>query len=152
MSIKQGLKKLGDMIVNVMRSNAPKDSGRLKDSIHVSNITDNEQETVLTISMEGYGASQDAGVKGTQNVKGVANAQSFFKIGQFSKKFKMVGGDLPVPVRISILRNGLAPQPFVKPSIEKVIQGAGADILAQAGAQEIVASAEGALKDVTIKA
>jgi len=152
MNIKQGLKKVGDMIVNMMQSTAPKDSGRLKNSIHVSNIIDNDKETTLTISMEGYGASQDAGVKGTDNTKGVANPKSFFKMGTFSKKYKMIGGNLPYPVRISILRNGLAPQPFINPSIEKVMNGKGVEILAAAGADSIVVTAKEALKDVKIKA
>lgn len=154
MKIAEALLRLGELVANAMKAKAPSNTGRLRNSIKATQVVESGFEATVSIEMLKYGQYQDSGVRGTQNTKGFANPQSFFELGQFSGKFKMIGtpsqNKLPYPVRISIYRNGLAPQPFVKPAINEVIQGEGLELLAKAGVNEIIASSEAAMQDVKI--
>lgn len=97
--------------------NFPVNTGRLKASLQ-ARIIDGQ---FLGITMLDYGYFQNFGVEGTANTKtqyGVdpivktflppANGDTY----KFNSNKKMIGGDLPFGVRVSIHRNGLTGKRF----------------------------------------
>ena len=92
--------------------NFPVNTGRLKNSLE-ARIIDGQ---FLGITMENYGFFQNFGVEGTQNTKQQFGVDDIVKTFlppregdtyKFNNKNKMIGGDLPFGVRVSIHRNGL---------------------------------------------
>ena len=91
-------------------------TGRLADSYRgVAKF----QEGSFSIEVYGedYGIYQDSGVSGYVNPI-APNGRSFYPPGKF--KHKVIGGDLPFPVRLSIATNGLQPKPFLQDSVDSV--------------------------------
>lgn len=117
-------RSLGDSIMAAamlaqeeIKSNAPVDTGALRDSIKLRVIDDQ----FLGIAMANYGFFQNYGVAGTSNSRtqfGVPETVSSFlppRTGDtysFDPAKKMIGGDLPFGVRVAIHRNGLNGQNF----------------------------------------
>ena len=77
------------------------------------------QEGSFSIEVYGedYGIYQDSGVSGYVNDVS-PNPKSFYPPGKF--KHKVIGGDLPFPIRLSIATNGLKPKPFLQDSVDSV--------------------------------
>ena len=107
------------VLMNEIKNNPnfPVDTGRLRDSLQVR-VIDNQY---FGISMADYGFYQNYGVKGTSNATtqfGVPEEVSSFlppregSTYSFNPKNKMIGGDLPFGVRISIHRKGLNGKQF----------------------------------------
>ena len=95
-SLRDALKEVGNYIVSVLRQKAPKDTGRLRNSIGYS-ITQSGDSYGLRIGYLYYGVFQDLGVNGTKVNRG----------SPFSFRSRTVGGDLPFAVRKSIAEKGL---------------------------------------------
>lgn len=77
-----------------------------------------ERNSSFEITMEDYGFYQDSGVSGIR-VKQPSNGQSLFGPGQF--RSKVIGGNLPFPVRKSIAEKGFRPRPFIVPAVERTV-------------------------------
>jgi len=94
--LRTALKEVGNYIVSVLRQKAPKDTGRLRNSIGYS-ITQDGDSYQLRIGYLAYGVFQDLGVNGTKVRRG----------SPFSFRSQTIGGGLPFAVRKSIAEKGL---------------------------------------------
>jgi hypothetical protein len=94
--IRAALKEVGNYIVSVFRQKAPKDTGRLRNSIGYS-ITETRDGYQLRLGYLIYGVFQDLGVNGTRVNQG----------SPFQFRSQTVGGSLPFAVRKSIAEKGL---------------------------------------------
>jgi len=94
--IRAALKEVGNYIVSVLRQKAPKDTGRLRNSIGYS-ITESGNSYQIRIGYLIYGVFQDLGVNGTKVNRG----------SPFQFRSKTIGGRLPFAVRKSIAEKGL---------------------------------------------
>ena len=59
-----------------------------------------------------------------------------FSIEVFGEDYGMIGGSLPIPVRISIHNNGLRPQPFLQDAVDSVTPRF-ASALEEAGVEDV---------------
>tara|TARA_R110000868_G_scaffold95624_3_gene262879 strand:+ start:71 stop:541 length:471 start_codon:yes stop_codon:yes gene_type:complete len=140
MKIKEALLRVGDLIKQVMvgKLNASTNgTGDLANSIKYQVEDPGDGKMNLVRSMNAYGNNVDAGVKGWDNKKGIANPNSLYDIGQFRHRTIAQESGLPYPVRYVIARDGLTPKPFIVPSITSVIQNQGKEILLNASIDEI---------------
>ena len=112
-------------------------TGDLANSIKYQVEDPGDGKMNLVRSMNAYGNNVDAGVKGWDNKKGIANPNSLYDIGQFRHRTIAQESGLPYPVRYVIARDGLTPKPFIVPSITSVIQNQGKEILLNASIDEI---------------
>ena len=94
--LRDALKEVGNYIVSVFRLKAPKDTGRLRNSISYS-ITETRDGLQIRIGYLAYGVFQDLGVNGTKVNRG----------SPFQFRSQTVGGNLPFAVRKSIAEKGL---------------------------------------------
>ena len=94
--LRAALKEVGNYIVSVLRRKAPKDTGRLRNSIGYS-ITESGNSYQIRLGYLIYGVFQDLGVNGTRVNRG----------SPFSFRSQTVGGNLPFAVRKSIAEKGL---------------------------------------------
>jgi hypothetical protein len=145
MTFKQALDRIGKMLVSTMRSKVPVNSGKLKRSLDYS-VTEDKSGLGLTTEMESYGQFVDSGVKGTSNKKGFESPQSLYDIGKFKSKTIAPQSGLPYPVRLTIARDGLKPQPFIIPSYDQVMKDKGEKILTDAGVDIVTADIDKVLK------
>lgn len=114
-----------DIAIEEVKRDAPNSSGRLRQSIK-ARIVD---EQFLGITMLDYGWFQNFGVAGTKNATtqfGVTDlVKEFLPPRQgntyaFNPNKKMIGGDLPFGVRVSIHQKGLNGQQFI--DIDKIVE------------------------------
>jgi len=140
MNIKEALLRVGDLIKQVMvqkLNSTTRGKGNLANSIKYQTEEPGGGVINLVRSMNAYGNNVDAGVKGWDNKKGIPNPQSLFQIGQFRHKTISQESGLPYPVRYVIARDGIAPKPFIVPSINTVLQNQGKELLTKASIDEI---------------
>ena len=145
------LKKALQQIANLIRAQKKSAIGRLfkskqpgagalKRSVREV-VKDKKEGYEIRSSMKQYGYYQDSGVKGTGrdgiNNRVRANKDSLYKPGKFSASHKVIGGNLPFAARYYILRAGIKPKPFVKPSVLKVMNERGNQIIADATAEDV---------------
>ncbi len=132
--IKDVVLQYADIYAKAFSQKAPRSSGRLAASYRgVAKFT--ADKFSIEVFGEDYGIYQDSGINGTK--KQVSpNGRSFFPPGQFKKKFQMIGGSLPIPVRISIHNNGLRPQPFLQDAVDSVTPRF-ASALEEAGVEDV---------------
>lgn len=149
MSVIDTLNKLGQMITGAMRSLAPSRTGNLRRNIRAEVYREGDHQAVIGISLPAYGVYQDSGVKGSKKAfingrvpKPFANKftnasnQSLFAPGQFKHKYAGKSQSFD-PWRASVAYYGFRPQPFIQPGIDKIIDGEGREMLAQAGVDEV---------------
>jgi hypothetical protein len=112
------------LAIREVRLDVPIDSGKLRQSINASIIDDQ----YLGITMLDYGWFQNFGVKGTKNDTtqfGVSEIVKEFlpprqgSTYSFNPNKKMIGGDLPFGVRVSIHQKGINAQNFI--NIEELV-------------------------------
>lgn len=152
MTIKEALLRIGNLIENTMKAKAPVHTGALRNSIEYSVIDNGDGVYQLERKMNKYGIYQDGGMSGTIT-KRSPNPKSFYDMGTFKSRIISKESGLPIPVRISIARNGFAPQPFVGVSIDYVMQQEGVELLGKAGVDEVtVAIKDGVTQNVKITA
>jgi len=135
MKITEALIRIGDLLKVEMSnylSSTTEGTGRLASSIDYKVGVDNTKYS-LTRTMLGYGTNVDSGVRGWENKKGVPNVKSLQSIGQFRARTISPMSGLPYPVRFTIARDGLRPNPFIIPSIEKVMAKQGVALITEAG-------------------
>jgi hypothetical protein len=140
MRIKEALLRVGDLIKQVMvnkLNSTTQGTGALANSIKYKVNEPGDGSYELTRQMNAYGNNLDAGVKGTDNKKGIPNPLSLFEIGQFRHKTISQASGLPYPVRYVIARDGLKPKPFIVPSINSVLENQGKELLIKASISEI---------------
>jgi hypothetical protein len=140
MKIKEALLRVGDLIKQVMvgkLNTSTNGTGDLANSIKYQVEDPGDGKMNLVRSMNAYGNNVDAGVKGWDNKKGIANPNSLYSIGQFRHRTIAQESGLPYPVRYVIARDGLTPKPFIVPSITSVIQNQGKELLLNASIDEI---------------
>lgn len=118
-TLAEAINAAADIAVSSVRANAPVDSGRLASSISAQFDT-----TTLTlgISMLDYGFFQNYGVQGTKNEKIQFGIPEVVKQAipprsgdtfSFDPTKRMIGGDLPFGVRVSIHQKGLNAKQFL---------------------------------------
>lgn len=116
-SLRDALMAAAMLAQEEIKSQAPSDTGALKESIRLRVIDDQ----FLGIAMADYGFYQNYGVAGTSNARaqfGVPETVSSFlpprsgNTYSFDPSKKMIGSDLPFGVRVAIHRNGLTGQDF----------------------------------------
>ena len=153
MKIEEALVRIGELLKVEMTNHlnsTTEGTGRLAASIDYK-VNVNNNEYSLTRTMLQYGTNVDSGVRGWENTKGVSNPQSLHSIGQFRARTISPLSQLPYPVRFTIARDGIRPNPFIIPSIEKIMAKQGIELLTEAGIDRVlVITAEG-LSDVKIK-
>lgn len=118
-SLSEAINAAADIAVERVRANAPVDSGSLASSISAQFNTD---DMTLGISMLAYGFFQNYGVVGTKNqtvqfgvpeaVKQAVPPRSGDTFS-FDPTKRMIGGDLPFGVRVSIHQKGLNAKQFL---------------------------------------
>ena len=119
MNLETAINNAAQVLMNEIKNNPnfPVDTGRLRDSLQIRMV----DGQYFGISMADYGFYQNYGVKGTLNSTrqfGVPEEVSAFLPPReggtysFDPKKKMIGGDLPFGVRVSIHRNGLNGKQF----------------------------------------
>ena len=124
-NIKDIVLTYADKYAKELAQEAPRDTGRLANSYRgVATLEQNKFK--IQVYGEDYGIYQDSGVHGafrrvTPNSKSV-NPPGQFKLKRISgtKRFKPIGGDLPLQQRFVIMANGLKPQPFIQDAIDVV--------------------------------
>ena len=140
MKTEQALVKLGDLLKQAMvqkLNSTTNGTGALARSISFK-VEEPEKGTYrLVRTMDEYGNYIDSGVKGTSNKKGIPNPQSLFEIGQFRHTAIAPESGLDYPVRYVIARDGIAPKPFIVPSIEQVLQTAGKELIVAASMEDL---------------
>ena len=118
-SLDTAINNAAQILMNEIKNdpNFPVDTGALRDSLKIRAI----DGQYFGISMADYGFYQNYGVKGTSNAStqfGVPETVSAFlppregDTYSFNPKFKMIGGDLPFGVRVSIHKKGLNGKQF----------------------------------------
>lgn len=115
-------------------------AGALKRSVREV-VKENKEGYQIRSSMKQYGYYQDSGVKGTgqggTSNRVRANPDSLYKPGKFKSSHKVIGGNLPFAARFYILRAGIVPKPFVKPSVLGVMNKRGYQMIADATAEDV---------------
>jgi len=144
MSLRAVSERIANAISSTKKKLAPRNTGRLagsiKDFVKVS-----PNKVTISSKMLAYGYYQDSGVSGTkQRVN--KNPQSFNPPGKFTGRWKMTGGDLPFGARVSIYQKGFEPQPFIVPSVMKVMDAKGYEMLADYVADEVILEFKKAFK------
>ena len=150
--MKQGeaLVKLGNLLKQAMvqkLNTTTNGSGALARSINFKVEEPEPGILRLVRTMDEYGNYVDSGVKGTSNKKGIPNPLSLFEIGQFRHTAIAPESGLDWPVRYVIARDGIAPKPFIVPSINQVLETAGKELLVAASIEDL----EQLFKDNTIQ-
>lgn len=124
---KRTIEEIVDMMITDAKAKAPRDLGRLIDSIDREN-KDNGWTIVFFVG-EVYGAFQEFGTLGRVNVPtelaSVASEFKGYKSGDFSEFLKSIeewcgrkgiDSSAAYPIAVSILRKGLDPQPYFYPA------------------------------------
>jgi len=117
-TINSAIASAADIAIEEVKRGMPSDSGALKQSLK-ARIVDGQ---FLGVTMLDYGWFQNFGVAGTKNEKvqfGVSDIVAEFlppRTGatySFDPSKKMIGGDLPFGVRVSIHQKGLTGKQFI---------------------------------------
>jgi hypothetical protein len=95
-SVRESLKSIGDLILDIYRDKVPVDKGNLRRSLSYR-ILLNSGAYQLQLGYLFYGAFQDLGVNGTKVNRG----------SPFQFRSTTIGGSLPFAVRKSIAEQGL---------------------------------------------
>ena len=136
MSLKSISNRIAKAISATKKKLAPRNTGRLASSIK-DFVKVSPDKVTITSKMLEYGYYQDSGISGTkQRVN--KNPQSFNPPGKFTGAYKMTGGSLPFGARVSIYQKGFAPQPFIVPSVMKVMDNQGYKLLAGYVSEEVM--------------
>ena len=94
--LRDALKEVGSRLTSILRAKAPRDTGRLRNSISYS-ITETRDGLQIRIGYLAYGVFQDLSVNGTKVNRG----------SPFQFRSQTIGGTLPFAVRKSIAEKGL---------------------------------------------
>lgn len=145
--LKKALQQIADLIRKqkktaigrLFKSKQP-GAGALKRSVREV-VKDTNEGYEIRSSMKQYGYYQDSGVRGTGG-DGIsnrvrANRDSLYKPGQYKPNHKVIGGNLPFAARYYILRAGIKPKPFIKPSVLGVMNEKGNQLIADATAEDV---------------
>ena len=100
-----------------MRSPVGRKTGNLLNSLEVT-VGGTDEEPEYVVSFEDYGLFLDEGVKGT--ISGISGQGYLGLQIQYSGSYKMIGGNLPIAVRVSIHKYGLKPRPWVQNAMDAI--------------------------------
>lgn len=112
-NLESDLLEIGLRIVNQMKTQAPVNTGSLRNSIQAL-VTSNS----LEIQMLAYGLFQNYGVKGTRSgfafgvPREISPQPRTGNQYSFNPENSMIGGNLPFGARVKIHQYGLKPQQF----------------------------------------
>mgnify|MGYP003117259784 CR=1 FL=1 len=135
MNLKAVTDRIALLIQERQKKLAPRKTGALAGSIKTLVNTSREKITISS-KMFDYGYFQDSGISGTKK-RVNKNPQSFNPPGQFTGNWKMIGGGLPFGARVSIYKNGIAPQPFIVPATLQIMDRIGYQLLADEIAENV---------------
>lgn len=158
MTITEALIRVGEELkqamINQLKSNGSYNTGDLGNSITYS-VVQRDYEYDLVRTMLKYGNYVDQGIgRGPGKMPPVKEIIEWLKLKRIPVPTSMTIEAFAFIIARKIGKEGTdpRPRPFIAPSITKVLQTTGQELLSKAGVDTVIANINGQLQDISISA
>ena len=158
MTLEEALLRVGEELKQAMtaelKSNGSYNTGNLANSIQYK-VVQNQYEYDLVRTMLKYGDYVDQGIgRGSGKMPPVREIIEWIKLKRIPVPTSLTIESFAFAIAKNISKRGTdpRPRPFITPSITRVLQTTGKDILTKAGVDTVQANINGTLQDVKITA